>query len=129
MKKHILTMIINNKQVLCKFKYEHDGNIFAEHIGLKPKLYCCANDYRQGLQKKGKGISRTIVKQELTVRYYVATLTDNQHKRHLSNTICSTNHQVFSITQNKVGLTNYDNKRFYIDNITSVPYGHYKIAT
>ena len=66
--KHILTMIITNKKVLGKFKDGHDGNIFAEHIGLKPKMYCCANGYRQALQQKGKGISRTIVKQELSVQ-------------------------------------------------------------
>ena len=58
---HILTMILTHKKVLGKFKYEHDGNIFAEHTGLKPKMCCCVNDYRQALQKKGKGISRTIL--------------------------------------------------------------------
>ena len=80
-------------------------------------------------QKKEKGISRTIFKKESTAKAYFATLTDNQHKRHLSNKVGSNNHQACSITHNKIGLTNYDNKRFYIDNITSAPYGHYKIAT
>ena len=42
-----------------------------------------------------------------------------------SNKICSKHHQVFSITINKVGLSSYDNKRYYTDNITSIPYEHY----
>ena len=98
--------------MLGTFKYEHDGNIFAEHIGSKPNMYCCVNDDGQAL-KQGQGISRTIFKNknDLSAKYYIATLTDNQHKRHVYNKIGSNNHQVFSITQNKVGLTNYDNKR------------------
>ena len=116
----------SNKKVLGTFKDEHDGAIFSTHVGLKPKMYCCVNDDGKTL-KKGKGIPKKIVKKELTSKDFLSTLEDNQKKHHSFNKIGSQNHQVFSITQNKVGLTNYDNKRYYIDNITSVPHGHYSI--
>ena len=62
--------------------------IFAKHIGLQPKMYGCVNDDEQALkQNKGKGIPKSIVKQYLYVNDYIATLTDNPHKRHLSNNI------------------------------------------
>ena len=114
-----------NKKVLGKFKDEHDGNIFTQFIGLKPKMYCTETDDRKTL-KKGKGIDRKVVK-SLSTDDYLYTLTDNKKSFYTSNKICSKNHQVFSITQNKVGLSNFDNKRYYTDNITSMPYGHFII--
>ena len=41
---HILVMITLIRKVLGKFKDEHDGKIFTQHIGLKPKMYCCETD-------------------------------------------------------------------------------------
>ena len=60
---------------------------------------------------------------------YLYTLIDNKKSHYTSNKICSKNHQVFSITINIVGLCNYNNKRYYIDNITSLPYGHYSLRS
>ena len=42
----------NNNKVLGKFKDEHDDNIFAKHIGLKPNMYCCVNDDEQALKQR-----------------------------------------------------------------------------
>ena len=41
-----------NKQVLGKFKDEHDGKIFRLHIGLKPNMYCCEIDDKHVLNKR-----------------------------------------------------------------------------
>ena len=41
-----------NKQVLGKFKDEHDGKIFRLHIGLKPKLYCCETGDQKRIKKR-----------------------------------------------------------------------------
>ena len=35
------------------------------------------------------------------------------------------NHQIYSLTCNKAGLSNYDNKRYYLSNNESLPYGHH----
>ena len=112
--------------MLGKFKDEHDGNIFTLHIGLKPKMYCNETDDKKAT-KKAKGVDRKVVRNKLTIDDFLYTLTDNKQSHYTSNKICSKNHQVFSITINKVGLSNYDNKRYYTDNITSIPYGHYSI--
>ena len=90
-------------------------------------MYCCETDDKNIL-KKGKGIDRKVVRNKLTVDDLLYNLTDNKQSHYISNKICSKNHQVFPITQNKVGLSNYDNKRYYTDNITSIPYGHHLIS-
>ena len=45
------------------------------------------------------------------------------------NSIRSYQHQLHSIESNKTGLSNYDNKRYYVSNNESYPHGHYKIRT
>ena len=112
--------------MLGKFKDEHDGNIYTLHIGLKPKMYCCETDDKNVL-KKGKGIDRKVVRSKLTVDDFLYKLNDNKQSPYTYNNICYNNHQVYSITQHKVGLSNYDYQRYYTDNITSIPYGHYLI--
>ena len=89
-------------------------------------MYCNETDDKK-TTKKAKGVDRKVVKHKLLVDDYLYNLTDNMKSHYTSNNICSKNHQVFSITQNKVGLSNYDNKRYYTDNITSVPYGYHLI--
>ena len=37
-----------NKEVLGKFKDEHDGKIFTLYIGLKPKMDCCETGGKKG---------------------------------------------------------------------------------
>ena len=105
-----------HKKVLGQFKDEHDGNIFTQHIGLKPKMYCCETDDKKAL-KKGKGMYKQITKTRLLVDDFLDTLIDNKKSHYTSNKRCSQNHQVFSITISKAGLSNYNNKRYYTDNI------------
>ena len=45
------------------------------------------------------------------------------------NTIRSKNHQIYSINQTKFSLSNYDNKRYWINNEESLPYGYYGLKT
>ena len=43
------------------------------------------------------------------------------------NSIRSKNHQIYSINQVKQALSSLDNERYYLDNISSLPFGHYSI--
>ena len=73
-------------------------------------------------------MDRNIVNNKLIIDDCLYTLTDNKKSYYTSNKICAKQrHQVFSITQNEVGLSNYDNNRYYTDNMTSLPYGHHSI--
>ena len=91
-------------------------------------MYCCETDDKKAI-KICKGMDRTIVKHRLLVDGYLYTWSNNKKSHYTSNKICSKSHQAFSITINKIGLSSYDNKRYYIDNITSLPYGHYNLRS
>ena len=78
--------------------------------------------------KKAKGIPTHKVKQHITFDQYYETLMENTKRYITFNTIRSFNHQICSITCNKLGLSSFDNKRYWLDYKQSVPYGHYSIS-
>ena len=77
--------------------------------------------------KKAKGVPKHKVKRALNFESYRKTLQDNANEKVQFNSIRSYQHQLFSITSNKTGLSNYDNKRYYFSNNESYPHGHFRI--
>ena len=60
---------------------------------------------------------------------YKKTLYENCNENVKFNSIRSYQHKLFSITCSKTGLSNYENKRYYVSNELSYPHGHYKIPS
>lgn len=117
---------ISNKKKIGNFKDELNGKILREYIGLKPKMY--AMDVQNDkVQKKAKGVPKHIVKNKLDFNLYKRTLEENHLERVNFNSIRSYEHNIYSINCNKVGLSNFENKRYYVNNNLSYPYGHYAI--
>ena len=54
-------------------------------------------------------------------------LNDNKATEVNFSAITSKRHQLYSINQTKAGLTSYDNKKYWINNVESFCYGHFKI--
>ena len=117
-----------NKKVLGKFKDECDGKIITHFIGLKPKSYAFKvfNEVKE--EKKSKGIVKHKVKKELTYNQYEDTLIENRSDTVSFNTIRSKNHNIYTINQVKQCLSSFDNKRYYLDSVNSLPYGHFLIS-
>ena len=107
--------------------------IITEFIGLKPKMYSFKIDKKHEdptaelEYKKAKGVPKKQVKRALNFENYRKTLEEQANEKIKFNSIRSYQHQLFSITCNKQGLSNYDNKRYYFSNKESYPHGHYKI--
>ena len=82
-----------------------------------------------GEEKKAKGIPKQLVKKELNFDSYKRTLGDTECKKQYVQFNClrSKNHQIYSLSCNKAGLSNYCNKRYYLSNNESLPYGHYSL--
>ncbi len=116
----------SNKKVLGKFKDELNGKIMTEFIGLKPKMYAYKVEDNNEF-KKAKGIPKKCLKRDLNFENYRKTLEENENKEVSFNCIRSFRHEIYSIECNKQGLSNYDNKRYYINNDVSYPHGHYMI--
>ena len=116
-----------NKKVLGKFKDELNGKIITSFIGLKPKSYCYRVYGEDKDHKKSKGVVKHKVNKELTYDKYEETLNRNLKEEVSFNSIRSKNHHTYSINQIKFALSNYDNKRYWLSDTESLPYGHYSI--
>ena len=60
---------------------------------------------------------------------YYTTLNEQCQLRHTMNTFLSKNHQVQSVSINKVSLSCFDDKRYISeDGISTLAHGHYRIV-
>ena len=116
-----------NKKVLGMFKDEVNGKIITRFIGLKPKSYAFTTHGEDEEHKKSKGVVKHKVKKELTYQNYHEALHQNKKHEITYNFIRSKTHQIYSMSQVKQSLSNYENKRYYVDAFSSIPYGHYSI--
>jgi hypothetical protein len=118
---------INNKKVIGKFKDEAIGKQITEFIGLRPKMYSMLIDGKE--KKRAKGVKRAVVAKIITHADYLKILETSDKNYCNQRIIRSKQHQLYTMDMNKVGLSAYDNKRYLVDKINSLAYGHYKIPT
>ena len=122
---------ISNAKSLGKFKDEVDGKNISESIHLKPKLYCMeilrGDEKRTRNKKKSTGNTNQSHKQTILYTRIPETLYEYFKDYTSYNTIRSINHGFFSISCNTLALSNFDNKRYYINRVGSLAHGHYKI--
>ena len=107
-------------------KDEFGGKLFYEFVGLRAKLYSCRSEV--GVIKKAKGVRRNVVKNKLMFEDYLDCLNSSTPKSVDQNLIRSKNHEVCTITQTKVALSNNDDKRYLIQNsYETLAWGHHRI--
>ena len=117
---------IENKKVLGKMKDESFGTPLREFVGLRPKMYSMISE-SEG-KKTAKGIAKYVVKRFIKHEHYKDCLLNREIKITRMNSIRSYDHQLYSITLNKIGLSPYDDKRFILPNgCDTLAHGHYKI--
>ncbi len=111
----------------------------VEFVGLRAKLYA----YRQrkwktdgngnelnelsdahGDVKKCKGVGKAAVRHELLFEHYRSCLLHREKKSVTMTAIRSKLHQVSTVRQHKVALASFDDKRYMLDDVSSLPYGH-----
>ena len=117
-----------NKKVIGKMKIEYPNNVIREFIGLKSKMYSIKfNDNDE--EKKAKGIKKYVIKKDLKHDYYNEILTSGKNMYSKMMMIRSMKHHLYTLEQNKISLSAYDDKRWINDDgISSYAYGHYRIA-
>lgn len=111
-----------NKKVLGKFKDELNGNIMTKRISLRSKMYCHTIYNSKEEFKRAKGIKKCNVKNELNFEKYYNCLFNNQNTEHKYQHFQSKNHEIYTITTNKKGLSPFDSKRYYLNVIESIPF-------
>ncbi|CAH1107328.1 unnamed protein product [Psylliodes chrysocephalus] len=144
-----------NKKIIGLMKDENKGAIMTDFIALRSKMYVLKlhkspEDLRKernrqqksrcpdieramanfGVGKKIKGIKKSIVRNKITFEDYVECLEKWTEKRINQNLIRSDKHYVHSITQTKVALSPFDDKRYIIPGTyETLPWGHYLIRS
>jgi hypothetical protein len=115
-----------NKKVVGRFKDESAGECLEKFVGLKSKMYSLK--YKEKDKNTCKGVQKCVAKNKITFDDYYNTLIGGKSMRHTIKRIMSRKHDISLISQNKVSLSAYDDKRYILDDaITTYAYGHYKI--
>ena len=116
-----------NKKVLGKMKDETAGAPIKEFVGLRSKMYSLIT-YMSEEMKRAKGVKKATLKNDIVHHDYLHTLFSGETQRHLMHSFRSERHEMYSLAQNKISLSAFDDKRYLLeDGITSYAYGHYKI--
>lgn len=119
-----------NKRVPGKFKDECAGKQIKSFVGLRSKMYSLKMDRNEEEElKRAKGVKQAVVSQDLKYDDYVNCLKDNQQMEHEFHAIRSKSHHVYTAHQTKVSLSPFDDKRWLLNSIDSLPYGHYTLTS
>ena len=99
-----------NKKVIGKFKDETAGKQITHFVGLRPKLYTFKVEDK-GETRKAKGVKKNVIKKSLSFEDYKNCLFSEDKVMKEMNIIRSQNHDIYSMTVNKVALSANDDKR------------------
>lgn len=116
---------VTNKKVVGKFKDETNGVAIKEFIGLQSKMYSYITEDNE-TTKKAKGVNKSTVKKCLSIDDYRTTLFEATTMQVTQRVIRHKKHEVYSQVMSKRGLSSYDDKSYYLDNMNARRYGHYK---
>lgn len=132
--------VVQNRGVVGKFKDELGGTAYVQKIvALKPKMYgyltrefppvggCEGTGGKERQNLVAKGIQKYVKKTIMTFWDYERVLSSTLPLRHRMNLIRSYEHQLYIVSQSKLSLSLFDDKRYWVDKFSSLPYHHYRI--
>ena len=113
-----------NKKVIGLMKDELGGDIMAEFVTLRPKMYA----YKTGSSesKKCKGIKKCVVKKTISFEDYKNCLFGSDPSYRSQLMFRSSKHEVRTLEVNKLALSRDDDKRIIVNGISGLARGHYR---
>jgi len=106
-----------NKKVPGIMKDENNGAIMTEFIGLRAKMYALRVDGKKDT-KKVKGVESNVVAQTITFDDYTRCLQDEIEMTQNQSCMRSKLHEVYMISETKIALSSYDDKRYIVPDST-----------
>jgi len=106
-----------NKKVPGLMKAENNGAIMTEFVGLRAKMYALRVDGKKDT-KKVKGIKSNVVAKSITFNDYTRCLFDETEMTRKQSCIRSKLHEVYTISETKIALSPYDDKRYILPDST-----------
>lgn len=118
----------NNKK-LGKYKDELKGKIATEVVGLRSKCYALRTLGKIDKVKKAKGVKKNVLANRISFKDYYDCIKENCIELRKQYSIRSKSHRVYTISQQKIALNPFDDKRYIIkpDGIDTLAWGHYKL--
>jgi len=114
---------LTNSKTVGLFKEE--AYLIKEFTALNPKVYSFESVNENA--KKLKGVSKVVVKKEITHNDYNNVLKTGESIKRDVVGFRSFNHQIYTDKTNKTALTSYYDKLYMIDENNCVPFGYYII--
>ena len=119
------------KRVPGKFKDECNELYIYEFVGLRSKMYSLKfgddSSVVKTESKVAKGVKGSVIRKSLNFSDYLRCLHENEVMEHSFKPIKSISHDVHTFHQRKVSLSSFDDNRFLLDHIHSLPYGHHSL--
>ncbi|KYQ47079.1 hypothetical protein ALC60_13906 [Trachymyrmex zeteki] len=116
-----------NTKIHGLMKDENNGAIMTEFVGLRAKMYAFRVIGRSDT-KRIKGVKKNVVAKTITFDDYTRCLNDVMEQLRRQSCIRSTLHEVYTVSELKLALSPYDDKRYVVpDSVATLPWGHYKI--
>ncbi|KYN11400.1 hypothetical protein ALC57_16451 [Trachymyrmex cornetzi] len=120
-------MPLANKKVPGLMKDENNGTIMTEFVGLRAKMYALRVDGKKDT-KKAKGVKSNVVARTITFDDYTRCLNEEIEMTRRQSCIRSKLHEVYTISESKIALSPYDDKRYVVsDSTETLPWGHWRI--
>ncbi|KYN01117.1 hypothetical protein ALC62_08098 [Cyphomyrmex costatus] len=80
------------------------------------------------LAKKAKGVKSSVVARTITFDDYTRCLNEEMEMTRRQSCIRSKLHQVYTVSEKKITLSPYDDKRYVVpDSTETLPWGHWRI--
>ena len=113
----------SNKKVIGKFKDELNGIALEEYCGLRSKLY--NYEYNNKNPVKCKGIKKSVVDKTIHMEDFKKCLFEDVEQYREMTCIRSFKHELYTVSINKLALSNKDDKRMICENrIDTLPWGY-----
>ena len=130
---------LKNKKRIGKMKDECDGYVMEEFVGIRSKCYSFRMQAgeqedafmmsKQRTTRKDKGIKKSVVRNEMKHKHYLDCLLADISLNVRMYRLQSRNHCISLVAQVKRALSNYDDKRYILeDGITTLAHGHHRLA-
>ena len=137
-----------NKKKIGKMKDELNGYLLLEFVGIRAKAYSLKHEKLEFIDEHGnisktpteqsklviaeseklKGIKKSAVEKNIHHEHFLDCVNNDRTLHSQFNSFRSYNHKMTTITQNKLALCNFDDKRWIKDDgIDTYAYGHYKL--
>ncbi|XP_067211792.1 uncharacterized protein [Linepithema humile] len=106
-----------NKKVPGLMKDENNGAIMTEFVGLRAKMYALRVTGQKDT-KKVKGIKKSVVARTITFDDYTRCLNAEIELTRRQSCIRSKMHEVYTVSESKLALSPYDDKRHVVSGST-----------